>query len=62
MIQNHSGNLGGGHYTAYAKNRDTQDWYLFDDSKVHYVKNPYKEILSQKAYVLFYSKTSVDKF
>ncbi|KAL4476620.1 hypothetical protein ABPG72_000779 [Tetrahymena utriculariae] len=61
-VCNHSGNLGGGHYTAYAKNRDTQDWYLFDDSKVYYVKNPYKEIISQKAYVLFYSKTSVDKF
>ncbi|KAL4432979.1 hypothetical protein ABPG74_005352 [Tetrahymena malaccensis] len=61
-VCNHSGNLGGGHYTAYAKNRDTQEWYLFDDSKVYYVKNPYKEIISQKAYVLFYSKTSVDKF
>lgn len=26
------GGLGGGHYTAYAKNKDNGSWYLFDDS------------------------------
>ncbi|VDN12935.1 unnamed protein product [Dibothriocephalus latus] len=31
-VSNHMGGLGGGHYTAYAKNRDDNRWYNFDDS------------------------------
>ncbi len=31
-VSNHYGGLGGGHYTAFAKN-DGQ-WYEFDDSRV----------------------------
>lgn len=33
-FQNHMGGFGGGHYTAYAMNRNQQSWYLFDDSHV----------------------------
>uniref|UniRef100_A0A183T5N6 ubiquitinyl hydrolase 1 n=1 Tax=Schistocephalus solidus TaxID=70667 RepID=A0A183T5N6_SCHSO len=31
-VSNHMGGLGGGHYTAYAKNRYDNRWYNFDDS------------------------------
>ena len=31
-VSNHSGGLGGGHYTAYAKNFDNHKWYMFNDS------------------------------
>ena len=33
-VSNHMGGLGGGHYTAYAKNRFTGKWNYFDDSCV----------------------------
>jgi ubiquitin carboxyl-terminal hydrolase 4/11/15 len=35
-VSNHYGGMGGGHYTAYAKNKDI--WYDFNDSSVHKVK------------------------
>jgi ubiquitin C-terminal hydrolase len=31
-VSNHYGNLGGGHYTAYARQTDDGKWYSFDDS------------------------------
>lgn len=37
-ISNHMGGLGGGHYTAYAKNVHDGRWYEFDDSRVTLVK------------------------
>ncbi|KAJ3114088.1 hypothetical protein HDU96_002583 [Phlyctochytrium bullatum] len=33
-VSNHFGGLGGGHYTAYAKNPLDEQWYNFDDSHV----------------------------
>lgn len=30
-VSNHYGGVGGGHYTAYAQNVYTKDWYDFDD-------------------------------
>ncbi|KAI8922102.1 hypothetical protein DFJ77DRAFT_424732 [Powellomyces hirtus] len=33
-VSNHFGGLGGGHYTAYAKNCLDNEWYNFDDSHV----------------------------
>uniref|UniRef100_A0A3Q2Y8E0 Ubiquitin carboxyl-terminal hydrolase n=1 Tax=Hippocampus comes TaxID=109280 RepID=A0A3Q2Y8E0_HIPCM len=33
-VSNHYGGMGGGHYTAYAKNADDGKWYNFDDSSV----------------------------
>ncbi|EGR34211.1 ubiquitin specific peptidase 8, putative, partial [Ichthyophthirius multifiliis] len=59
-ISNHEGNLSSGHYTAYAKNRANQNWYLFDDCNVQQCLK--EQIKSEKAYVLFYSKTTVDEF
>lgn len=33
-VSNHFGGMGGGHYTAYAYNYVTQQWYYFDDSSI----------------------------
>lgn len=55
-VSNHSGSLGGGHYTAHALNRDDKSWWLFNDSRV----SPAREgQLSQTdAYMLFYVQDS----
>lgn len=52
-VSNHYGMLGGGHYTAYAKNWYTGKWYNFDDGCVSEVTNM-SAIVSEAAYVLFY--------
>lgn len=33
-VSNHYGGMGGGHYTAYARNYKDDKWYHFDDSSV----------------------------
>eukprot|EP00117_Sycon_ciliatum_P009276 scpid28370/ scgid11633/ Ubiquitin carboxyl-terminal hydrolase 4; Deubiquitinating enzyme 4; Ubiquitin thioesterase 4; Ubiquitin-specific-processing protease 4 len=53
-VSNHYGGMGGGHYTAYAKNKETGDWYHFDDSSVKTVAK--NVVVSKAAYVLFYSR------
>jgi ubiquitin carboxyl-terminal hydrolase 4/11 len=55
-VSNHSGGLGGGHYTAYGKNFRTGKWYMFNDSSTHEV-NP-EEVVTRSAYVLFYRRRS----
>ncbi len=66
-VSNHSGGLGGGHYTgtqntvcaypipAYAKNKHDGIWYLFNDSSVSPVGST-DSIVSSAAYVLFYTR------
>jgi len=53
-VVNHYGNLGFGHYTAYAKNHKTNEWYHFDDSRVS-DENP-DNVCTPAAYVLFYKR------
>lgn len=53
-VVNHYGNLGFGHYTAYAKNHKRGDWYHFDDSRVS-EENP-ENVCTPAAYVLFYKR------
>ncbi|AEE82901.1 ubiquitin-specific protease 10 [Arabidopsis thaliana] len=53
-VSNHYGGLGGGHYTAYAKLIDDNEWYHFDDSHVSSVNE--SEIKNSAAYVLFYRR------
>uniref|UniRef100_A0A5K3ELA3 Ubiquitin carboxyl-terminal hydrolase n=2 Tax=Mesocestoides corti TaxID=53468 RepID=A0A5K3ELA3_MESCO len=48
-VSNHMGGVGGGHYTAYAKNGDA--WYNFDDSFVSKVNGP---VVTRNAYFLVY--------
>lgn len=52
----HHGTAGGGHYTAYALNNITNDWYEFDDSYV--VQVDPATVLAAEAYVLFYRRNN----
>ena len=54
-VSNHYGGLGGGHYTAYAKNWKDNQWYGFDDSSVSKVGHPSK-VITEAAYNLFYRR------
>jgi len=53
-VVNHYGNLGFGHYTAYAKNHITNKWYCFDDSSV--MEENEENVCSPASYVLFYKR------
>ena len=57
-ISNHFGGLGGGHYTAYAKNANDGEWYNFDDSSVSQAAD--RELVSKSAYVLFYTRRKTE--
>ena len=57
-ISNHFGGLGGGHYTAYAKNANDGEWYNFDDSSVSLADD--RELVSKSAYVLFYTRRKAE--
>ncbi|KAF9329552.1 CSN-associated deubiquitinating enzyme Ubp12 [Podila minutissima] len=54
-VSNHMGGLGGGHYTAYAKNEKQDQWFNFDDSHVSPVRDV-ESIKSSSAYLLFYRR------
>jgi len=56
-VSNHYGGMGGGHYTAYAKNKEDNKWYTFDDSHVSSIPDP-ERVKTTAAYVLFYRKQS----
>lgn len=51
-VTNHYGNLGFGHYTAFAKNNN--EWFYYDDSSVRKVSPD--SIVSDASYILFYKK------
>ncbi|KAI5295170.1 CSN-associated deubiquitinating enzyme Ubp12 [Ascosphaera acerosa] len=55
-VDNHYGGLGGGHYTAFAKNFVDGNWYDFNDSSVHRV-DP-SNVVTRAAYLLFYRRIS----
>jgi ubiquitin carboxyl-terminal hydrolase 4/11/15 len=57
-VDNHYGGLGGGHYTAFAKNFVDNEWYYFDDSRVRKA-NP-EDSITSAAYLLFYRRRSAD--
>lgn len=54
-VDNHFGGLGGGHYTAFAKNPIDHRWYNYDDSSVRPVSDP-ASVKSSAAYLLFYRR------
>lgn len=58
---NHEGFLGGGHYYTCTKHRHSKGWYEFNDEIVTRVRREEK-LVSADAYILFYSKMSVDEF
>ncbi|KKY23376.1 putative ubiquitin c-terminal hydrolase [Diplodia seriata] len=53
-VDNHFGGLGGGHYTAVAKNFYDGQWYDYNDSMVS-KKSP-SNLVSGSAYLLFYRR------
>lgn len=57
-VDNHYGGLGGGHYTAFAKNFIDNEWYYFDDSRVR--KADPEDSITSAAYLLFYRRRSTD--
>ncbi|SCU95971.1 LAFA_0G03488g1_1 [Lachancea sp. 'fantastica'] len=56
-VDNHYGGLGGGHYTAYAKNAEDDKWYYFDDSRV--TETNCERSVSEAAYLLFYRRREI---
>lgn len=61
-IIEHMGGCNGGHYIAYCKNMDTEEWFKFDDTKVTNVENIMQEINLREYYILFYKKNIDDEF
>lgn len=53
-VSQHSGGLGGGHYTAICKNFKDGSWYSFNDSHVSRVDA--SSAVDSSAYVLFYKR------
>ena len=53
-VSNHMGGLGGGHYTAYAKNYNDEKWHSFDDGYVGGADE--NGVISRAAYVLIYQR------
>ncbi|CAN9508279.1 unnamed protein product [Ophioblennius macclurei] len=58
-VSNHYGGMGGGHYTAYSKNKDDDKWYNYDDSSVSPANED--QIVSKAGYVLFYQRQDTVK-
>ncbi|EXJ89204.1 hypothetical protein A1O3_02270 [Capronia epimyces CBS 606.96] len=58
-VDNHYGGLGGGHYTAYAKNFFNNSWYEYNgpDSHVSSKTDP-RSVVTSAAYLLFYRRRS----
>jgi ubiquitin carboxyl-terminal hydrolase 4/11/15 len=56
-VDDHWGGLGGGHYTAYAKNFVDGRWYNYNDSSASPVSDPQSAVTSA-AYLLFYRRRS----
>ncbi|KAB8238114.1 putative ubiquitin-specific protease UBP12 [Aspergillus alliaceus] len=56
-VDNHYGGLGGGHYTAYAKNFFTSQWNEYNDSSVSRPIDP-QSVVTSAAYLLFYRRRS----
>jgi len=58
-VSNHYGGMGGGHYTAYGKNKLDGNWYYFDDSSVTQTNE--EAVVTKAAYVLFYQRRPTSK-
>ena len=56
-VCNHSGNVSGGHYTAFVKNANGK-WYHYNDTSVTEVALE-QQIISTKAYCFFYRKKTI---
>ena len=59
-VSNHVGNLGSGHYTAFALNRFNEQWYEFNDSHSQKIDERTLRANRSSAYVLFYNRSQED--
>eukprot|EP01084_Bolivina_argentea_P291715 501383_1 len=59
-VCNHSGNLNGGHYWAYVKGIDDNNWYDANDNNIHKI-NPNNVINQASAIILMYKKKKKKK-
>ncbi|EME45447.1 hypothetical protein DOTSEDRAFT_52723 [Dothistroma septosporum NZE10] len=57
-VDNHYGGLGGGHYTAMAKNFHDGEWYDYNDSATSKISSSAAKLKSAAAYLLFYRRRS----
>ena len=55
-VSDHFGGLGGGHYTAHAKNHRTGEWFYFNDSSAGSVRGDDDGVVTSAAYLLFYQR------
>ncbi|XP_045394924.1 ubiquitin carboxyl-terminal hydrolase 11-like [Lemur catta] len=53
-VSNHYGGLRDGHYTTFARNKDSGQWHYFDDNSVSPAAE--SQMKSKAAYVLFYQR------
>jgi len=60
-VSNHSGDLGGGHYTAFVKNRFDEGWYEMNDSRTRKLQVDAEVGSNPSAYCLFYNRVETDK-
>ncbi|KNC54267.1 ubiquitin carboxyl-terminal hydrolase [Thecamonas trahens ATCC 50062] len=58
-VSDHFGGLGGGHYTAHAKNHQTGRWHYFNDSSTSVVVGD-DDVVSAAAYLLFYQRRGAE--
>lgn len=63
-IDIHHGGAGGGHYFAYCKDFDNNQWYQFNDSSVSFAHDVINNIANQTAdpggpYILFYKRQAI---
>ncbi|KAK0732880.1 hypothetical protein B0T21DRAFT_291331 [Apiosordaria backusii] len=58
-VDDHWGGLGGGHYTAFAKNFNDGLWYDYNDTSVSKCSDPQK-VVTSAAYLLFYRRRSTE--
>ncbi|CAK8690310.1 unnamed protein product [Clavelina lepadiformis] len=59
-VSNHYGGLGGGHYTAFAKNSVDKKWHYFDDSSVS--DSAEERVVTKAAYMLVYQRQDVESW
>ena len=53
-VCNHIGGMNGGHYYAYCKYKQNNQWYMYNDRNVKPINE--NEIVNKNAYCLFYNK------
>ena len=59
-VSNHRGNLISGHYYTYAKNRDDNAWYEYNDSNILGLET--QNLITESGYLLIFCKTSTRSF